>query len=77
MKHQFSEGDIITLAISYPTLGLEIGAQGRVWTLYTTDLPSYEATFCGADGEEFDLTVSEDEIFAKSATDVAALSAAA
>ena len=62
MKHQFNEGDFVTLTINYPTLGLCAGSQGRVWALYATELPSYEVTFCDAGGEEFDMVVSEDEL---------------
>lgn len=58
---KFQEGDIVAVKSDYPGL-LNAGDQGVVWGLYITEPPACEATFRHADGDEFDMTVFEDEV---------------
>jgi hypothetical protein len=60
--HKYTEGESVALIEDHPRLGLKAGNSGRVWALYAVDPPTYEVTFTDVNGDELDLTVSEDEI---------------
>lgn len=62
MTFQFAEGMAVALKADDPALDLDAGTPGVVWALYSSTPPSYEVTFAGKDGEEFDVTMSEDEL---------------
>ena len=61
---KFDDGARVTLKNSNPHLALNAGSIGKVWARYDTDPVSYEVTFTGADGIEFDALVLESELAA-------------
>lgn len=68
MMFQFAEGATVALKANDPALDLNAGTPGTVWALYNSSPPSYEVTFVGKDGEEFDVTMSEEELTVPSVT---------
>lgn len=58
----FADGQIVAIKDDRPSLGLKAGDTGRVWALYSLEPPAYEVTFRGADGRDFDVTMSESEL---------------
>ena len=62
-RHGFAWGAAVALAADYYlALNLPPGSRGVIEAWYNTAPPSYEVTFCAADGEEFGMPVSEEEI---------------
>lgn len=59
---KFAEGDAVVLTGDYPNCGLNAGAVGIVWALYTTMPPCYEVTWKDQDGLDFDMTMEEEEL---------------
>ena len=66
-RHGFAWNAAVTLLADYSALNLPPGSQGVIEAWYNTEPPSYEVTFRDADGEEFGMPVSEDEIMASAA----------
>jgi len=62
MQFKFHEGESVRLKADHPVLGLKAGDTGRVWALYAAESPSYEVTFHPAEGDTFDVTLSEEEL---------------
>ena len=58
----FAEGAIVALKNDKPGLDLKAGDQGVIWALYETQPPMYEITFHGCNGQDFDITLAENEI---------------
>jgi hypothetical protein len=59
---KISEGATVKLLEDQPDLGLKAGDQGRAWCIYNTDPPSYEVTFFDEKGQEFDITMDEEDL---------------
>lgn len=59
---QFGEGTVVVLRNDRPGLDLKAGDAGVVWALYQTQPPMYEVTFRDRSGQDFDVTMTEDEI---------------
>jgi len=56
---RYHEGETVAVRQDWPELGLKAGDTGKIWALYTLESPSYEVNFETADGETFDLTLSD------------------
>ena len=59
---KFDESSKVVLKKANANLGLRAGAAGRIWARYETDPISYEVTFKGDDGSEFDALILEAEL---------------
>jgi hypothetical protein len=59
---EFDEGQSVSLRQDRPNLGLKAGDIGVIWARYANEPPSYEVTFKDAAGQEFDMTLAEDEL---------------
>ena len=58
----FDDGAKVMLINDNPHLGLRAGSIGNVWARYETAPISYEVTFIGDDGIEFDAHILENEL---------------
>ncbi len=59
---QYREGTTVAIKNDMPGLTLKAGDAGTIWALYDMQPPMYEITFRASDGQDFDLTLSEEEI---------------
>ncbi len=59
---RFAEGAVVALKNDKPGLELKAGDTGVVWALYEMQPPMYEVTFRDHSGQDFDMTMQENEI---------------
>lgn len=59
---RFAEGAVVALKNDKPDLDMKAGDIGVVWALYEMQPPMYEVTFRDRSGQDFDMTMEEDEI---------------
>ena len=58
----FYDGQMFEVTKSYSQLGIEAGDMGVIWATYSIQPPTFEVTTSTASREEYDITLSEDEL---------------